>query len=435
MYLDANNLYGWAMSQPLPVSDFRWVEEIDESLVRGILETSAESEEGYIVECDLDYPADTHDHHNDYPLAPERKKVAKEMISGYSKELLEQLKLKHHPCEKLVPNLASKTNYILHYRNLQLYVRLGLKIVKVHRVLKFSQRAWLEEYITSNTNRRSKAKDTHEKDLFKLMNNAIFGKTMENKELRKFIKLATSEKTTLKEVAKPSFTGFKIFSPDLVAIQKKQINILLDKPMSVGMSILELSKLWMYQFWFDVLKPKYGENINLLFTDTDSLCFEVATENIYKDMLGFQDQLDTSDFPAEHFLHSDQNKKVIGKFKDEMNGDPIQEFVGLRPKMYSILSEKGEKFTAKGISKAAQKHLRHRKYREALFDRSVLNRVKMQRIQSMKHQLHTLEINKIGLNPADDKRYLLDDGITTLAYGNYKIDFEDLMDIDDSEEW
>ena len=195
------------------------------------------------------------------------------------------------------------------------------------------------------------------------------------------------------------------------------------------MIVLDLAKCWMYQFWYSFLKKKYRDKIHLLFTDTDSFCFEVETDNVYADMeidLDLNEMMDTSDFPTTHPLHSNKHKKVIGKFKDEMNGVPIEEFIGLRPKMYSVLaSDKVEKRVAKGITRAAQrKLLRHETYKNALFNRKA-EKIKMNRIQSILHRINTFSINKIGLSPADDKRFVLDDGITTLPYGHYWTQIED----------
>ena len=167
-YLDSNNLYGWAMSQPMPTRGFEWVNYTDQ-----ILETPVNSGHGYILEVDLEYPAALHREHNDYPLAPEKLKVEKHWMSPYQQKLIDELNVSGVEVEKLVPNLLPKTRYVLHYRNLQLYLQLGLKLTKVHKVLQFNQSAWMAPYIEKNTELRKLAQNEFQKDFYKLMNNAV----------------------------------------------------------------------------------------------------------------------------------------------------------------------------------------------------------------------------------------------------------------------
>ena len=167
-YLDSNNLYGWAMSQPMPTRGFEWVNYTDQ-----ILETPVNSGHGYILEVDLEYPASLHREHNDYPLAPEKLTITKDQMSPYQKMLIDGLGVSSISCEKLVPNLMNKSRYVVHYRNLQLYLSLGLKLTKVHKVLQFQQSPWMAPYIAKNTKLRTAATNDFEKDFYKLMNNAV----------------------------------------------------------------------------------------------------------------------------------------------------------------------------------------------------------------------------------------------------------------------
>ena len=417
MYFDANNLYGWAMSQSLPECGFAWVDE-PESV--DYMNVSDDAETGYILEVDLDYPAEIHDVHNDYPMAPEQKTIPISDLSEHSQKLRKDLGMKGKPNEKLIPNLDKKEKYVVHYRNLQQYVSHGLKVTKVHRVIMFQQSKWLAEYIDLNTEKRKAAKNPFEKDFYKLMNNAIFGKTMENVRKRINVELVHKEKRFKKLVAKPTFRNFKIFTEDLTAVQLFQSNLMLNKPIQVGFSILDLSKTLMYEFHYDYIKEKYPE-AKLLFTDTDSLCYDIPTEDIYKDMEQDAHLFDTSDYPKDHFLHSTVNKKVLGKMKDETAGVPIDEFVGLRPKMYSLQYGGGkEKRTAKGITRANQRRMKHEQYKKSLFEgkaTSVVGHI----IRSHDHELYSEKVHKVALSPFDDKRYVKNDGITTLAHGHYSI--------------
>ena len=197
MYLDANNLYGWAMSQYLPTGNFKWLtkEQIKKT---NLANYSEEHDEGLLLEVDLDYPQELHDLHNDYPLAPEKLKVNKNMLSEYCQKIAGKFNISSGQVHKLITTLGKKEKYVLHYRNLQLYLSLGLKLKKVHRVLQFNQSPWLKKYIDFNTNKRTLSKNDFEKNFFKLMNNSVFGKTMENLRKRVDVRLVTNKEKLLK---------------------------------------------------------------------------------------------------------------------------------------------------------------------------------------------------------------------------------------------
>ena len=395
-YLDANNLYGWAMSKPLPTHGFKWM-KVDE------LETWEQL--SCILEVDLEYPKNLHDLHNDYPLAPEQIVVNK--------------------ISKLIPNLGNKKKYVLHYENLKQYLKLGLKLTHIHRGIKFKESPWLEKYISLNTELRTKAKNEFEKNFFKLMNNAVFGKTMENIRNRVDVKLVNNKKQAEKLSSKPNFKHCNIFSEDLVAIHMKKTKLDFDKPVYLGMCILDLSKTLMYDFHYNYIKKKYEDKAKLLLTDTDSLMYEIQTKDFYKDISeDVKDRFDTSNYPFDHLsgILSGINKKVLGMFKDEANGDIIDEFVGLRAKLYSYKMFEGEESKkCKGVKKSVvKKSITHEDYKTCLLTGNEQLR-KQNIIRSYKHEVYTEEVNKIALSASDDKRYILEDGIGTLALKHYKI--------------
>ena len=329
MYLDANNLYGWAMSQYLPTGGFRWMPEKQINNL-DLAKYKENSKKGLILEVDLEYPKELHNLHNDYPLAAERVCVTKDMLSEYCKKIAAKYNISTGLVSKLVPTLKNKEKYVLHYRNLQLYIDLGLKVTKVHRVLEFNQSPWLKQYIDFNTEKRKYAKNAFEKDFFKLMNNSVFGKTMENLRKRVNVKLVTDEKKLTKLASKPTYVSSKIFNENLVAVHKIKETLTLNRPAYVGMCILELSKTLMYDFHYNYIKAKYGDKAKLLFTDTDSLTYQIEAEDVYQDFWNDKDKFDNSDYPESSPYHYNANKKVIGKFKDEAAGMPIREFIGLR---------------------------------------------------------------------------------------------------------
>ena len=400
-YLDANNLYGWAMSQPLPVNEFKWMEVSELQNWNRLCEGK-----GCILEVDLEYPENLHDNHNEYPLAPERLRVNK--------------------VDKLIPNLNNKEKYVVHHRSLKQYLDLGLKLIKIHRGgVKFNERTWLKDYIQLNTDLRTKGTTEFEKDFFKLMNNSVFGKTMENIRNRIDVRLVTEEKELEKLVKKPNFDRVDIFTEDLVAVHMKKTTINLHKPIYLGMSILDLSKTLMYEFHYDYIKPKYGNNASLLFTDTDSLCYEIKTQDFYKDISNdVTKRFDTSNYDENHpsEIPTGINERVIGMMKDEAGGKQITEFVGLRCKLYAYKMDCGkEEKKCKGVKKGVvKKGVTLEDYKNCLFTKEDQQRT-MNAIRSRQHNIHTESITKIALSANDDKRIILEDGINTLAIGHYKI--------------
>ena len=215
-YWDANNLYGWAMSQSLPTGRFRWLDEAEvESFTSDkIVNIADDDDTGYFFEVDLEYPDHLHHLHNSLPLAPEKVTVDKDMYSPYA----ESFDKDFVPSEKLIPMLSNKSNYVTHYRNLKFYIEHGLKVTKIHRILSFSQSFWMRNYIELNTENRKRAVDEFEKDFFKLMNNAVFGKTIENVRHRIEIKMVTKENRLKKLAAKPNCKFSIRVNNDLVMV-------------------------------------------------------------------------------------------------------------------------------------------------------------------------------------------------------------------------
>ena len=407
MYLDANNLYGDAMSKKLPTHGFKWLTSGEmENLFNNQVEQVWEKTPCILV-VDLEYPENLHDLHNDYPFCPERVKCKNRV-------------------EKLIPNLRNKTKYVIHYKNLIQCLKAGLKLKKIHDGIKFIESEWMKPYIEMNTNLRTQAKNNFEKDFYKLMNNSVFGKTMENIRNRVNVKLVNTEEKLKKLVAKPNLKSPpKIFSENLVSVHLKKTSLTMNKPVYLGMCILDLSKTIMYDFHYNYIKPKYEEKAKLLFTDTDSFMYEIETEDFYKDISkDVKDRFDTSDYPENHpsGIPTGINKKVLGMFKDEAAGKIIKEFVGLRAKLYSFIMEDGkENKRCKGVKKqVVESSITHEDYKTCL--RTGKEQLRKQNIlRSYNHEVYTEEVNKVALSALDDKRYILGDGIHTLAWGHYKI--------------
>ena len=433
MYFDANNLYGWAMSEAMPENDFEWCTQQEcAQLDATCIDDDATT--GYLLEVDLDYPSELHDLHNDYPLAPEKRAISVDELSPHTRQLREKLNVSGRSQTKLIPTLYPKRRYVLHYRALKLYLRLGLSVSKIHRALRFKQSRWLQPYIALNTEKRKQASNAFEKDFFKLMNNSVFGKTMENVRGRIDLELVHKARRLKRLSCKPTFHRLLTFNKDLVAVQCLKSVLCLDKPIYVGCTILDISKTLMYWFHYEHIKRKYGNRAQLCFTDTDSLLYEFhGVDDIYRDMQADAHLFDTSDYPPEHSLYSTVNKKVLGKMKDEMAGKALGEFVGLRSKMYSMMCGGIEKKTAKGVKRAAIKQqLRHVMYRRALLDEKCTS-VTMHIIRSRLHQLYSETVHKQALSPYDDKRFVLDDKVSTRAHG-HRLNCTTINDNDDDDE-
>ena len=407
MYLDANNLYGCAMSEKLPTHGFKWLTDKEINNIYNNRVVQVWEKTPCILEVDLEYPEKLHDLHNDYPFCPERVKCK-------------------NGVKKLIPNLRDKKKYVIHYRNLIQCLKAGMKLKKIHRGIKFIESAWLKPYINKNTYLRTQAKNNFEKDFYKLMNNSVFGKTMENIRNRVIVKLVNTEEKLKKLVAKPNFKGPpKIFSENLVSVHMKKTSLTMNKPVYLGMCILDLSKIIMFDFHYNYIKPKYGNNAKLLFTDTDSLFYEIQTEDFYKDISGdVKNKFDTSDYPENHpsGIPTGINKKVLGMFKDEAAGKNIKEFVGLRSKLYSFIIEEGkENKRCKGVKRqVVENNITHEDYKTCL-KTGKDKLVKQNIIRAYNHDMFSEEVNKVALSAEDDKRYLFKDSNDTLAWGHYKI--------------
>ena len=346
-YLDANNLYGWAMSQPLPTGGFKWVDVNPNE----ISELATRTDKGYILEVDVSYPKDLHDSLNDLPFTCERMEI--------------------NGVEKVVPNLRDKKSYVIHIQALNQALQHGFRLDRNHGAIEFGQSPWLKTYIDFNTQLRTAATNYFEKDFFKLMNNLVFGKMMENIRKHRNIKLVTTdhEEKYLRTVMKPNFKSGVLFGENLMGCEMGKIKVVMNKPVYLGQVILDLSKIVMYEFHYDYMIPKYGDRLKLCYMDTDSLVYHISTEYFYADIVDdVQMRFDASGYIPDGYCipgaaersHSPLpvvlNKKVIGLINDELGGKIMTEFVALRLKLYSYKKLDGsEDKKCKGIKKCVVK--------------------------------------------------------------------------------
>ena len=421
-YLDANNLYGLSMIQKLPYRSLKWGDKITEDDIISY----DNGRTGYILEVDLEYPKELHDLHNDFPLGPEVMNVKSYMLSEKQVEIYKLINGSKEPkdekTKKLILNLNDKSKYVVHIRTLQFYLKHGLKLKKIHRAIKFEQKEILKPYIEFNTEKRKNARNDFEKDIFKLLNNAVFGKTMEDKRKHLDFEIVSDERRFMKCVNNPSFKHSHIINENLVGVEKQKPKLKLDKPIFIGMSILDLSKQHMYKFYYDVMKPKYGENIRIVYTDTDSFVFHTKTDDIYQDLKEINDETDFSGYDKNHQCYDATNKKVLGKFKDECEGKIMTGFIGLRPKCYAfkIHGDDKEYKKCKGTAKnTVKRKIKYDDYNKVLETNEVIHR-SFNSIRSKNHKIYSINTTKVSLNSYENKRYWTT-SVDSLAYGHFKI--------------
>ena len=409
------------MSQPLPTGEFKWVDieklkQEARELKRTIdmmVRNSNNRGVGYVLEVDVKYPRELHDHHNDLPFMCEKIRVKGPAGAGAAP----------HGVEELVPILHDRKKYVIHVKALKQALDHGLVLERIHRVIQFKQSAWMKEYIDLNTRLRTVAKNDFEKDFYKLMNNSVSGKTMENIKKHRDIKLVNNKEDYLKQVMKPNFKGGVLMGADLMSCEMDKVKVKMNKPVYLGQAILDLSKTIMYEFHYDYMKRKYNESdLKLLYMDTDSLVYDIKTEDFYKDIAeDVETRFDTSGYEPNRPLPIGKNKKVIRLMKDELGGKIMNKSISLRPKMYSYkIGEKDEPKKCKGIKKCVvKKTISFEDYKRCLFEGRVIYRSQMM-FRSRKHKVKTLEVNKLALSREDNKRISIN-GIDSLAMGHYKV--------------
>ncbi|XP_060535322.1 uncharacterized protein LOC132707470 [Cylas formicarius] len=409
MYFDVNNLYGKAMCEPLPYGGFDWMshQEIDSFNVMNIPD---ESSQGYILEVDLEYPQKLHDTHRDFPFCAEHR------VPPNSK------------LPKLMTTLYNKEKYVIHYRNLKQALKNGLVLKKIHKILKFNQSRWLKCYIDHNNKLRTQAKTKFGINLYKLFNNAAYGKTMENirkHRIVKFVKAWDGRYGAKNLISSPRFHSRTILDNNLLLIELKKSELCFNKPLYIGMSILDLSKTTMYEFHYNYMLPNLGpEKCKIQYMDTDSFIYNIKCYDAYESVIKADlTKFDTSDYPNDNPYNIPQiNKKVLGLMKDETNGTIISHYAGLRSKMYTFKILTGSVVKkSKGIQYNIVKNkISFDDYVECLTN--FREKYATQRtIRSYTHNVFSIEQTKLALSPLDDKRYLLPNSYETLPWGHYKV--------------
>jgi hypothetical protein len=427
-YIDENNLYGSSLCKPLPHSNFSWVEDVSGFTRDFILGIEEEGEWGYTLEVDLGYPEHLHRSTADFPLAPESGEITQDMFSDFMNNFYKSLNpnTTYKTSRKLLLTQLNREHYIVHFAILKFYLTMGLVLNKVHHVVKYKQKAWLKPYIHFNSQQRALSKNDFDKAFYKLKNNALFGKCMEDTRKRINYKLVTDEDKFNKLARSPFFNDRDIITEDIVGVHMVKPKVTLDKPIFVGQAVLDYSKLEMYQLFYTVL-PQCSliKKLQLVGGDTDSFFLTIATDthitlsDVYHSLA---QHIDTSNYPPSHPLYSTVNKAKLGCFKDETAGQTLEEMILLRPKMYSMKYQNSDQAIkrAKGISKHIVNNMKHTRYVEA-FEEKKITRVQMTILRSIlrskQHTIQTTTFNKRALSAWEDKRLWLSEN-ESLPYGH-----------------
>lgn len=430
LYIDANNLYGQALSMKLPQEHFKWVEDPSEQW--NILKTLEsmdilEADVGYLFEVDLHIPSELHDLFDDMPLAPENRTV--QDPTAYMIELwsLAEGRKGYHAGRKLILSHLDKQNYGVHSAMLQFYIKMGAEVTKIHRVVSFRQSRFFESYIDFNSLQRQVASNEFERDFYKLKNNSLFGKTMENVRRRIDYRLCNTPEKLNTYASRPLFVSATRFSEDLVGVELLKGMVELDKPVFIGQAVLDLSKLIMYKLRYEKLstyEKVFGGTIRVLAGDTDSFFLQVCKISVQNQLLPAMQAdnlLDSSNYPHHHPLYSTSNKAKLGCIKDECAGVPIQDAIFLRPKCYSLLlRDESEHKRAKGVQRAVLRNqIVHGDYVDVV-ESAVPLYTNVRGFQSTAHTISTITLNKRALSLFEDKRAWVS-GDKSFAYGHKDI--------------
>ena len=397
LYIDANNLFGWAMSQYLPTSEFEKLQLPEEYILEQTVEDLRfipdNNDFGYFIECDLEYPVEIKEKTKNFPFCPYQTKADPDLFSAYMNNVNQP---NYKPTPKLMCDVTNKSKYMIHYRMFKFYLNQGMKVTKIRTIYRLKQSAWLAKYIDHNTHKRTKAKTNFEKDLYKLMNNAFFGKTMENVRDRTNLEFIDHSQIDqiIKRQSKLSFKGILIF----------------DKPIYSGFSVLELIKLLMYELYYHTLEPYWQNKVQLHYMDTDSFILSFNANN--RELINFlqqnKDEFDFSELDKSHELYDPINKKVIGKMKNETSPVLVLDtFTALRSKSYSFSYINNNNINNNNIQKAKQEGIQKapkcEEYQNSLFNSETSSSTNI----SIRSNLHNLTVEKqpkLCLNPFDDKR-------------------------------
>ena len=390
------------MSEFLPYDEIKFDRIVK---IEDILSTLDDINIGHFIEVDLKYSDKIKEKTKNFPFARVNKKINPDDFSEYMKKIKPDT---YTQTKKLICDWCDMKNYLIHYRMLKFYLRHGMEVEKVHSVISFKQSEWLEKYLSFNTQKRNKAKNEFEKDFYMLLNNAFYGKTMENVRNRIKVKVIRQGDTNKirKQQCKLTFNGIHKSYEKYDSYTFKQNEVLMDKPIYLGFSVLELSKLLMFETYYDKLQPYFGQKIiQLLYMDCDSFVLSIETQNIIPDLKKLEDLFDFSNLKKNHEMFSNRSKKVVGKFKIETPKIVfIDELIALRSKCYAFKCGDDSKNKLRGISNSYSKKVKFEEYKKCLDGMQYQREGNNYILRTINHEMHLPDTKKLTLSIFDDKR-------------------------------
>lgn len=412
LYTDCTNLYGKAMCMPLPLSDFEWMSQDEIDNFDPLKDITDKTGTGYFLEVDLEYPSHLHEKHNSYPLAAESLEITDQDLSPYAFSCLAEIsggKKKKHKTKKLTSTFYPRTKYLCHGLNLQLYLKHGLKLVRIHRGIKFQQVDFIRPYIEMCSDRRRTAKSEALRNMYKLLCNSLYGKLIEGFEKRMNCLFNKDRATALKNSSNPLFKASVICDEDLSISFMKRPMVYMNQCWAVGFAVLELSKYWMQKVYYEDIQPAFQKRggCSVLMSDTDSFLLETACKSADEAVELILPLMDTSNYDPAHRLYSDHLAKVPGYMKNEVPKDEINLFVGLKSKTYAIQTKSNAiQMKAKGIP---ERHKHKIPINEMLncLTRMKTYSVDYHALRSVDHLNQLVKSSRVAFSSFDDKRYLL----------------------------
>lgn len=414
LYIDANNLYGFAQKLPMPYKGYRWVQPKQFRFLDWKTMTDCQKY-GYIVNCDLIFPPELHDKFDDFPLAPTHEVMTYDKLSPYSQETQKVLigsekKARKYGQQKLVSDVSRKNNYVVHYLNLGFYLRQGVQLGNIHSVIRFEQKDFLKDYINILSAKRALAKNDFKKNMYKLLANSLYGKFIQDVRKYSNMKISYTDRQLRRYIQSPLFESALFLGNNVHMVHMKNKEIKLNRLYAVGFSILELSKLHMYQVWYEHLKPAFQDDLELILTDTDSFIIKVSNHNELDVFKKISHIMDFSNFSKDHPFYSEVNKKVPGMFKKEHPNSKIEEVWAVKSKCYYIKFENEtdtDHITCKGMAKKSAKNFPSDVFAECVLKNDVIVKSSMTNIIAKDKKIYTSIKTQAALSSFDDKRYAL----------------------------
>lgn len=419
-YIDCTNLYGKAMSMSLPMSDFAWMSEAELAAFNPETDVCDNGDTGYFLEVDLEYPGELHESHNSFPLAAQAMDLTEQDLSPYSYSCLQTLTGKtKYSARKLTSTFYPRTKYLCHGMNLKLYLQLGLKLVRIHRGIKFHQEKFIEPYIAMCSARRRTAPTEAQRNMYKLLCNSLYGKLIEGFEKRMKCKFNRDRETAMRHSSHPLYKGTMICAEDFSITFHKLGEIKMNQSWAVGFSILELSKYWMQKSFYEDIQPTFRGvgGCSVLMSDTDSFLLETRLASSDDVVERLKTVMDTSNYPPDHPLYCKDKAKVPGYFKNEIPHSEIDLFVGLKSKTYAIRCLRGKsEIKAKGVPERQKHKIPVEEMLNCLTEMRKVS-LRYNALRSYDHVNKLVRSDRVAFSSFDDKRYLLCE-IHSVPYGS-----------------